>query len=360
MAQNRSVTFVSRKWPPAMGGMETYSLKLCQALDAHLQVHRLVLPGRADGSVPSAGALLAWGLRTGLGVLTARKPTAILHVADVAIWPLALMAVMRSRRCQVLISAHGTDIAYGLRGGLRGRGYSVYVRLGARLLRRACLVANSAATAQRAARLGFRDIRVVPLAAEVSPPVSAERSGRLLFSGRLVERKGLSWFVRNVLPELPAEIGLDVAGTIWNAAEARALTDPRVRFLGHLQHAALMRAYAGALCVVVPNLVMPNGEYEGFGLVAVEGAAAGGLVLAAAEGGLTDAVMDGQTGFLLPPGDAASWLRKIHEILTWSEETRAGFVAEARSLAQRHYSWDRVARDMAALYGGLAPEGSAP
>ncbi|MEM9198830.1 MAG: glycosyltransferase family 4 protein [Pseudomonadota bacterium] len=355
MAPNRSVTFVSRKWPPAIGGMETYSVKLCQALEAHLPVRPLVLPGRADGSVPRAGALVAWGLRTGLDLLTARKPTALLHIADVAIWPLALLAMIRNRRCQVLISAHGTDVAYGLRGGVRGRGYNVYVRIGARLLRRARLVANSAATAQHAARLGFRDIRVVPLAAKVAAPVSVEPTGRMLFSGRLVRRKGLSWFVRTVLPQLPQEIGLDVAGTIWNEVEETALKNPRVRFLGQLQHPAMMRAYAGALCVVVPNLVMPNGEYEGFGLVAVEGAAAGGLVLAAAEGGLTDAVMDGQTGFLLPPGDATAWAQKIHEILSWSDDTRAAFVAQARGLARRHYSWDRVASDTAALYADPTP-----
>jgi glycosyltransferase involved in cell wall biosynthesis len=104
------------------------------------------------------------------------------------------------------------------------------------------------------------------------------------------------------------------------------------------------------MCVVVPNICLESGEFEGFGLVAVEAAAAGGIVLAARHAGLADAVIEGSTGFLLPPGDAASWSRKIREVANWTPERRAGFVLGSRETCARHFTWERVARETAKHY----------
>ena len=83
------VFFVSRKWPPAMGGIETYAAELARELDARTELRTIVLPGRADGSVPGALALLAFGMRAAWRLATARSPAAVTHVADMAGWPLA-------------------------------------------------------------------------------------------------------------------------------------------------------------------------------------------------------------------------------------------------------------------------------
>src|SRR5690606_8157306 len=122
----------------------------------------------------------------------------------------------------------------------------------------------------------------------------------LLFAGRLVERKGCLWFVENVLPLLPGKIHLKVAGPIWDKAEAAVLRHPRVTYLGCLNRSDLVDAYRNSLCVIAPNIEPASGEFEGFGLVAVEAPAAGGIMLAAATGGLLEAIIDGETGFLIP------------------------------------------------------------
>jgi glycosyltransferase involved in cell wall biosynthesis len=348
------VTFVSRKWPPAMGGMETYAARLAEELQAHAEVGRLVLPGRADGSVPHPRELLRFGLATGARLLFARTPAPIVHIADMASWPLALCAVLRRPDTRVVLSAHGTDVAYAARGGLRGRLYGAHLRLGARLLPRAIVLANSAATARRTAEHGFRRIEVVPLAAEMEAPsrptprVSPRRA--VLFPGRLIRRKGCGWFIRAVLPRLPGDITLDVAGTLWDPEEEAALADPRVRYLGKLDRPALARACADALCVVVPNIETEDGEFEGFGLVGVEAAAAGGVVLAANHGGIPDAVLDGRTGFLLPPGDAGAWADRIRAVAGWPEARRTAFVAAAQEICGTQFTWARVARETAAHY----------
>ena len=249
-----------------------------------------------------------------------------------ASWPFALLARLRRPSIRIVMSAHGTDVSYGRRTGWRGWLYRVYLRTGAALLASARVIANSEATAEACRQAGFRRIEIVPLASDFRAPALMPGPGsRVLFAGRLIRRKGLSWFVGSVLPLLPEDIGLEVAGSLWSDEEAASLLDQRVGYMGVLDQPALANAYAGALCVIVPNIEMANGEFEGFGLVAVEAAAAGGVVLASNTGGLRSAVKDGVTGFLLEPGDAAAWAAKILDISNWNRARREPSSPPART-----------------------------
>jgi phosphatidyl-myo-inositol dimannoside synthase len=345
------IVFVTRKWPPAVGGMETWSYRLAQALRAIEPVQTIVLPGRADGMPPSVWSLLAFPLTVLARLLDRSERPAVLHLGDMARWPLALPA-LASRDTRIVISAHGTDVSYPRRGGVKGRLYGAYLRLGARLLGRATVLANSRATAEVARESGWRTAAVVALATDMAgAPPSGEHEDAILFAGRLVERKGLGWFVREVLPLLPDRQRLKVAGTGWDAGERAALADPKVDFLGPLPSDGLARAYAAALCVIIPNIEIASGEFEGFGLVAPEAAAAGGVVLASDHGGLRDAVLDGETGFLVPCGDAQAWAAAVQRIAAWDKAQRTAFTEGAQARAREHFSWARVAAQVHALYG---------
>ena len=341
--------FVTRKWPPAVGGMETYCVELTKALGVRLPVEVVALPGRANGDPPGIAALAGFAFRAAARCL--RPQAEVVHIADMASWPLAWLAALGRSSPAIVLSAHGTDVAFHRRNTVKGRLYGAYLRLGARLLRDYRLIANSSATAAVAAETGWRNARVVALATDIDQPApTAKHDGSLLFAGRLVERKGCLWFVENVLPLLPDSVRLKVAGPVWDEAERAALDHPRVDYLGSLSREELCAAYRQALCVIVPNIDPPSGEFEGFGLVAPEAAAAGGLVVAAATGGLSEAVIDGETGFLVPPADAAAWVSKITEIATWPSAERLGFLTRSWNRARAVFRWSRVADDVIAVY----------
>jgi glycosyltransferase involved in cell wall biosynthesis len=348
----RELIFITRKWPPAMGGMETYCLKLTEALRREHSVEVIALAGSPDGRPPRAHNLLIFGFTAGMRLLLHSRMPELIHVGDIASWPFAILAQIRRPSIRIAISAHGTDVSYGRRSGWRAALYRSYLRIGARLLRAAIVIANSQATADASAQAGFRRIEVVPLATDLHAPQGNihECGSNLLFAGRLMRSKGLSWFVENVLPHLPRGIDLDVAGLAWEADEARCLDHPRVRYLGVLDQARLAEAYATARCVVVPNIELANGVFEGFGLVAAEAAAAGGVVLAANSAGLMSAEIDGETGFLLPPGAAQPWIDKVGEVVAWSAEERRTFVTASMRQAKHYYSWERVALQTIAIY----------
>jgi len=347
-----AVLFVTRKWAPAIGGMETYAAELTAELGRSLSVDVFALPGQPDGSPPSGLSLVLFACRFWFSYWRRASVPDVLHVCDMASWPLAMVSRLRPGRPLVVLSAHGTDVSYHRRSGIKGRLYGIYLRVGARLLRSAQVIANSSATAEAAGETGWRSAAVIPLATRPTEavPASTEHGGHVLFAGRLVERKGCRWFVDNVLPVLPPEITLHVAGTMWDEAESAVLDNPRVAFLGALHGHDLTLAFRSALCVVVPNIEPPSGEFEGFGLIAAEAAASGGVVVAADCGGLKEAVIDGETGFLVPVGEAEAWRQRITDVSAWSPAERDGHTTRAAASARARFNWTRVAAEVLATY----------
>ncbi|WP_164844072.1 glycosyltransferase family 4 protein [Croceicoccus ponticola] len=353
MAQPR-ILFITRKWAPAIGGMETYSMRLVEALGESTDLRVLSLPGRADGRPPGSTALLGFALRICRERLFTSRDNDVVHIGDMASWPLALPFLVAKHRPQIVLSAHGTDVSYAGRKSWRGRCYRLYQRIGAYLLSGAKVIANSKATAQAARESGWADLRVVPLATDIAAdsPLQEIDGRTLLFAGRLIPLKGCGWFVDQVLPLLPDTMRLHVAGPPWDETERRRMNHPRVDYLGTLDREALAGEYRNAICIVVPNVAMGNGQFEGFGLVAPEAAGAGGVVLASRTGGLIDAVLDGETGFLVTAGDAEAWAEKIMAVATWTREERVRFTDGARLRVQEHFNWDRVARETLTTYLG--------
>jgi len=90
-------------------------------------------------------------------------------------------------------------------------------------------------------------------------------------------------------------------------------------------------------------LALPSVGSETFGRVLVEAQAHGIPVLGAANGGIPEAMIDGQTGLLLPPGDVQRWSSGI-ALLVENEELRTRFGTEALRFAERFAS-RRIVRD---------------
>lgn len=178
----------------------------------------------------------------------------------------------------------------------------------------------------------------------------------LLTVARLVRRKGIAWFAECVLPAIPDGHLLVVGdgperATILRAAE-RAGTRERLTLGGRVHPSALALAYQTADLLVMPNIRVP-GDAEGFGLVAVEAAAAGLPVAASRLEGIPDAVVEGETGILLPPGDAAIWTKEITRLLADAEE-RGRLAARAPVAARGRYAWGGIADRAMALFVDLA------
>ena len=349
------VLMVTRKWPPTIGGMETYSYKLADALRERVDLNVKALPGNADGSTASIWRLTWFVCRTAFHLLRHAGRYDIVHFTDPVLLPLASCVRLRGKAA-CFVTVHGLDMIYHRRRTMAGRLYALFMRLAVRIRSSVCcVIANSHHTASLAEEAGFGPVNVVPLGASI-PEVRhvSERSDNpyLLFVGRLVPRKGLSWFIRNVLPELPEEVRLKVVGTPWEQRELEAVREsPRADWIGPVSNDRLGALLAGAMATIMPNIPTPAGtDVEGFGLVALEAGAAGSVPVVASLEGLKDAIKEGENGFQVEAENPARWRDTLLQILNWSDEERRAFREKMRNTIAEHFTWSIVADRTVDLY----------
>jgi phosphatidylinositol alpha-1,6-mannosyltransferase len=246
-----------------------------------------------------------------------------------------------------------------------------YQRVVRRTLPRAPrVIAISNATAEAAIERGVAAERVQVVAPGVLEPDSWPRPGPesgarlrhrlglepevtvLLTLGRLVPRKGVRWFVSEVMNRLPDDVVYVVAGSgpdesaIREAVAAIGPSGRRVRMLGQVDDKLRDELFTGADLFVMPNVVVP-GDMEGFGLVAIEAAAAGALVVASELEGIRDAVIDRETGFLVAPGDPAAFVDRITALVRDQPE-RARLADQFAGAARVTFTIDRMRADLVA------------
>mgnify|MGYP001810121798 CR=1 FL=1 len=263
-----------------------------------------------------------------------------------AVWPGALGV-------PVVLTSHGTDLFLADKSApLRW--------LASRILPTAqAMTVISSPLAARAERLGVAASRltVVPMPAPAhdAPPRTPVR-GRVLFLGRLIERKG-AHVALAALPALAARVpGVHLRivgdGPARAALEAQALAlgiADRVSFAGAVAPSAVPTEYAQAEVFVMPALTDWKGEQEGFGLVLVEAMRAGVPIVASASGGIGDVVRDGETGRLVPEGDAEALETAIAECLAQPAAAQGRAEAARRDVAAR-YAPEAIARTFDAVY----------
>jgi glycosyltransferase involved in cell wall biosynthesis len=126
----------------------------------------------------------------------------------------------------------------------------------------------------------------------------------LMYFGDVAEDKGVRLLVETYAGlEKPPPLVL-----IGRQIDAMPET-PGVHALGPLPHPLAIEALRRSLFAIAPSLLP-----ESFGIVALEAAAAGKPAIASDIGGLSDIVVDGETGFLIPAGDAGALRRALQRL----------------------------------------------
>jgi len=187
------------------------------------------------------------------------------------------------------------------------------------------------------------------------------RDGRqtvVLYSGRLVERKGIRELIAaipDVLPVAPATsfvivggppplTGAEVAAQ-WLSTEHASLAD-RVHFTGWQSPENVFKWYRAADILVVPS------RYEPFGMVILEAMLYGLAVLATAVGGPSEILEHGQTGLLFPARDILALSAALKWMIANPLERQRIARAGARRVRE-HWLWHQKVPAMVDVYEEL-------
>lgn len=347
------VLFVSRAFPPVVGGIEQQNADLARFLGSECEL-TLIANRRGKRFLPFfyPSAIV----RT-LFLLPRHD---VLLLGDGVLALLGAVAKLFNPRKAVVSVLHGLDITY--RNALYQK---LWVHGAFRSLDGA--IAVSHATKDEAVKRGFDESRifVVPNGiesarfrfpqnrAQLSELLGFDTTGSvvLLTVGRLVKRKGAAWFIRHVLPLLPAEFHYAIAGSgpeelAIRDAIAASGTAERVSLLGRVGDADREILLGNADVFVQPNIPVA-GDMEGFGIAVIEASAAGLPVVASRLEGLADAVSDHQNGQLVTPLDARAFARAITPLRDAArrDEERA----RGQAFTTLHFDWSVIGKRYAAL-----------
>jgi len=176
----------------------------------------------------------------------------------------------------------------------------------------------------------------------------------VLFVGRLVPQKGVEYLLRAV-PTIVRQHGgakFIVTGDGWSRSHLESIAastgySGRIRFLGFVSDSELIELTMSADALVVPSI------YEPFGIVALEGMAAGVPVVAANIGGLADIIEHDRTGVLVYPENPESLAWGVNKVLSDPGYSQ-WLIHNAKKRVQEAYSWEAAARKTSEVYEEVA------
>lgn len=179
----------------------------------------------------------------------------------------------------------------------------------------------------------------------------------LLFVGRIQALKGLDVAIGALAALGRPDARLVVVGGPSGAegqadlARIRTLAEAlgvlgQIQFVDPQPHHLLSSWYRAADVVLVPS------RSESFGLVALEAAACGTPVVAAAVGGLRTLVVHDRTGLLVPGRDPADFAGAVRRLLDNPGEAAA--IGRAAAIRAQDYTWSTAAARLRRIYGDLA------
>lgn len=268
---------------------------------------------------------------------------------------------VRAAGLPLLVTLHGYDITIRpdwWEQGHEGWAMRLYPHRLRRMARhpRVRFVAVSRAIMQRAIAYGIPEEKISVAYTGVDTtrfrpgglPL-AQRARRILFVGRMVEKKAPLLMIRafaQLREQLPdAELAMVGAGPLLEDAKrlARDLGAP-VEFLGARSSDEVLSEFHRARVVCLPSVTAANGDAEGFGMVLLEAQACGVPVLTSALGGADEGLLDGRTGYAFREGALEDMVVKLRILLedmnlaTSASATAARFVADSfdiRSCSRR-------------------------
>lgn len=266
--------------------------------------------------------------------------------------PQGLAALIAAPKVPKLVTVHGGDI-YGLRGRVNRRLFRAILKnadavttMNTDMRDRLVELGADAATTV-VLSMGADVTAIRPLAA------AAERcTGRILFVGRLVEKKGVSVLLEAL--RLLEDTGYDLHIAGDGPLRSQLTSDAsglRVTFLGVLGREALAAEFGAASIAVFPSVAAVTGDQDGLPVALLEAMSLGCAVVASDLPGLRDAVEDGRSGLLTTPGSAEELAASLGRLLRDPE--LCDQLGRAAAIRAESFSVDAIGGRYVALLDGV-------
>jgi len=346
------VLFITRNFPPQKGGLERVAFHLYSYLKKDVEVVLL----KWSGSRKLMFIVLPYFLiRAFWVVLTRRVNIVYLNEGFLSI----LGITLKPFKLPIVITIHGLDITY------QNKLYQFIIpKCITRLDRVICI---SRATKRECIRRGIDEhkISVVPDGFRDEFYIDGDKKKLrrsfmekhglhvedkkiLLSVCRLIERKGIHWFVDKVIPILKNDCRDFIYLVVGDGPIREKIEDiiseqnlyNWIMLLGKVDDEKLKLLYNISDIFIMPNIPV-EGDIEGFGVVMLEAASCKIPVVASNLEGIKDALLDGNIGILVPPLNIERFREEILNLCN-DNNFRREYGEKARRLVFDNFEWGEI------------------
>lgn len=223
--------------------------------------------------------------------------------------------------------------------------------------------ANSTFTCRQVENLTDKNVTVIPYAAAVRPDkISKTESGRsfsmgkrVLYVGRLIERKGVKYLIRAmeyIVPEINVNLSIvgegELKSKLLREVKNKEL-ESHIILEGRVAKEKLYDLYLNCDVFVLPAVSDKWGDTEGLGVVLLEAMSFGKPVVASRTGGIEDIVIDGKTGILVNPADPEALAKSILKILR-NGDLGLEMGSSGRRIVKKKFSFESMVQKTIKMY----------
>ena len=171
----------------------------------------------------------------------------------------------------------------------------------------------------------------------------------VLFAGRLATNKGLSDLISAMKEVNQESVDLVIVGADMGLGKdlVKEASEKGVKMhkLGHIDDATYRSVLASAEMLVLPS------EYEAFGIVLLEAAAAETAVIGTNVGGIPEAMSPDNNGLIVEYNDVTNLAKSISNLL--EDEKMSGEMGSAGRIWAQNFSWDSIVKELEGEYSSI-------
>ncbi|MGB7415182.1 MAG: glycosyltransferase [Thermosynechococcaceae cyanobacterium] len=199
-----------------------------------------------------------------------------------------------------------------------------------------------------------------------SPINSAPSQRYILCVGRHAHKKGIDILFRafaKIADQHPGVSLLQVGQGALTKMLNKLIQDldlaDRIRLLGQQPHSEVLKLMQQAEIFALPSHQAADGDCEALGIVFNEASACGVPVISTQHGGIPEAVMEGETGFLVPEKDVEALAARLDQLLSHRDLGRK-MGAQGRAFVCDAFDIEKQTRQLEAIYDAMITPVSLP
>ncbi len=358
----RQILFITRRYPPIIGGIETHCYQLFNKLNEKRSIKLVALRKKSKIHLTW---FLPYSFIVGLKeIILGRVDT--IYLADGVVGFLSPFFKLFTK-LKIVITIYGLEMTYK-------NPFARWLMVrGVQSCDKVAVISEN--TKNTTISLGVDPDKIILIYVGIQPVELQEDecqvireefekehgikfgTDRILLNfGRLIPRKGVAAFLEKGIPLLDPDIKLIIGGggidyeKICDIRDRDNLKD-RVIILKRPSDEIIAMLRKSADLFIFPNVPFPD-DIEGFGMTQLESMYSGVPVVAFAVDALVESVREG--GYLIEPNDYQAFINQIHNYFNFSQEQKEVKRVEARAYVRREYSWVKNAKLYLDVFEGRA------